>query len=321
MTKKKEIEVPVAIKGATASGWHNIQTFLRCPKEYQFSVVRGISQPKTLLPDPLAIGSLFHEGRAHWFKSGFPTGAAYWTKLKTYLNKSADTSNPPIRIEAINRTLSYLEQYCSHWAMRAKPKVLAAEYELLAAPLDPDDPASMNRTARLDDVGQYPEVQMKLCVGECKTTSVSVPDVVNEYTLHGQPMLQKKLWAMAKNGAAKHFKKWGPLTHVLLDIVVKGYGKEKCQFGRHALVITDYSMDWYTESLRGYINAANLIQYDTPVPRNITACTRLIGRGRVPCQYRDLCQFGRSAANRYVDKEGHGLSNPKYNDKETKPWE
>ncbi len=325
MTKKKQTKViEPAIRGASAAGWHNIQTFLRCPKEYQLSVIRKVSVPRTLLPDPLAIGSLFHEGRAHWFKSGFPTGPKYWETLKAYINKSADTQPVPIRAEAINRTLSYLEQYCTHWAMRAKPTVLDAEYELLASPLLDGDPASMNRTARLDDVGQYPEANMKLCIGECKTTSVGVDDCVNEYTLHGQPMLQFKLWQMAKNGAMKHTKKWGPVGHVLLDIVVKGYGKERCTFGRHALVITDYSMSWYINSLRRYIEAANEVKYDTDVPRNITACTRLSGRARVPCQYRELCQFGKPAANRYVDSKGDGLSNPKFNDPinyPVKPWE
>ena len=279
--------------------------------------------PRTLLPDPLAIGTLSHEGRAHWFQSGFPTGAKYWEKLKTYINQSADTSNPPVRSEAISRTLSYLEQYCTHWAMRTKPNVVAVEYEVGPAPLRPDDPLFMFRTARLDDVSQYPEANMKLCIGEYKTTSVGIDDAVNEYTLHGQPTLQYALWQASPNGDKKHNKKYGPISHILLDVTVKGYGKERCKFGRHAIAITPYVLDWYANSMRGYLKAAQLIAYDTDAPRNITACTRLIGRARVPCQFRDLCQFGRPAANRYVDKDGDGLGNPKYNNLDlypVKPW-
>jgi hypothetical protein len=318
--EKKDLFIAPAIKGASKAGWHNISTFLKCPKEYQMSMIRGISVPRTLLPDPLAIGQLFHEGRAHWFNSGFPTGAEYWGKLKTYINASADTSNPPIRPDAVTRTLSYLEQYCSHWAMRAKPTVVGVEYEI-EAPLRKDDPLYLHRTARLDDVSQYPEANGKLCIGECKTTSVGIDDAVNEYTLHGQPMLQYLLWQMSKKGHAKHGKKYGPLEYVLLDVIVKGYGKERCKFGRQAVPISQHSLNWYIQSMRGYLNAASLIDYDTTVPRNISSCTRLSGRARVPCQFRDLCQFGRSAAPRYVDKEGDGLSNPKYNSYPVKPWE
>lgn len=325
MTKKKTKQpdpkpspvIAPAVKGASVAGWHNISTFLRCPKEFQLSQVRGISTPRTQQPDPLAIGSLFHEGRSHWFQSGFPTGLPYWEKLKKYINKSADTSNPPIRIEAINRTLSYLEQYCSYWSMRALPTPVLVEKEVGPAPLAKDDPFHLFRTFRPDDISRYPEVQNNLCIGECKTTSVGIDDAVNEYTLHGQPMMQQIIWSMAKNGAAMY----GEATHVLLDVIVKGYGKEKCKFGRHAIPFTQFSQQWYIQSMRGYLRASQMIEYDTDVPRNITACTRLVGRARVPCQFRALCQFGKSAAARYVDRDGNGLANPKYKDYPVKPWE
>lgn len=311
-------EIEPATKGPSIAGWHSISTFLRCPKEYQLSQVRGISVPRTLVPDPLAIGSLFHEGRAHWFQSGFPSDTKYWEKLKSYIEKSADTSNPPMRVDAISRTLSYLSQYIAHWAMRTKPEPVIVEKDVGPAPLKKDDPFFFHRTFRPDDISYYPlEAGPKLCIGELKTTSVGVDDAVNEYTLHGQPMMQWLVWKMAKNGEAKY----GPVEHVMLDVVVKGYGKEKCTFARHPIRITNHSLDWYANSMRGYLRAASLVTYDTDVPRNITNCTRLIGRARVPCQFRDLCQFGKSAANRYVDREGHGLSNPKYKEYPVKPWE
>ena len=315
-------KIKPAVKGASKAGYHSISAMFRCPKEYQLSAIRQISVPRTLLPDPLAIGSLFHEGRAHWFQSGFPTGAKYWQPLISYINASADTSNPPIRQEAVNRTLSYLEQYCTYWAMRTKPNVVHTEYEVGPAPLAEGDPLYQYRTARLDDVSEYPEANYKLCIGECKTTSVSVEDVVNEYTLHGQPMLQYLLWQMSANGHKKHVKKHGPVNYVLLDVIVKGYGKERCQFGRHAIPFTDFSLDWYKQSMTWALEVANQMKYDTlEVPRIPTSCTRLVGRARIACPFRDLCRFGKGAANRYVDAEGHGLSNPKYNEYNVKPWE
>lgn len=300
--------------GASPAGWHRIAAKFECDKKYQLQEVWKIRQPAAATSDPLAVGSLFHMGRAHWFDSAFSTDARYASALDAYIRESALLMPLPVKDDAISRALSYLGQYIEYWSARAKPKVIGTEYDLKA----PVVPGFDDRTARLDDVSEYPEHSFKLCIGECKTTSESVNAVVNEYTQHGQPILQSILWEMATNGAAMH----GPADAVLLDVVVKGYGKEKCQFGRVPIRITQFQKDWFTASLWKHVSDAHGITTESAALRNPLSCTRQIGRMRVPCAYRDLCQRGKSAAVLYVDEQGDSVASPKYAERKgAKPWE
>lgn len=302
------------IQGASKAGWHKISTKLECDQKYKLQEVWGIRIPATMTPDALGVGALFHAGRAHWFDSGFPMGADYEQRLFAYLEDAAIRMALPVRDEALDKTKSYISQYITYWGARAKPTVIGTEYQIDAPLLGPgfDD-----RTARLDDVSYYPEHSLdKLCIGECKTTSVSVADVVKEYTLHGQPTLQTVLWMASKNGQAKH----GPADAVMLDVVVKGYGKEKCSFGRVPVRITERTRQWFMHSLMKHVHEASIMTVDTPVERRITACTRLIGRMRVSCPYQELCSRGKAAATMYVNASGHALTTAKY-DGEARPWD
>lgn len=301
------------VMGASPAGWHAIESKLRCDKLYQLLHIWKIRQPQYMTPDPLAVGGLFHVGRGWWFTNAFPTGAKAWAVLQDYVQDAALLMALPVREDAIRRTLNYLDQYCTYWSARAKPRVIGVEYDLKGAMLP-----GMERTARLDDVSEYPEASFKLCIGECKTTSESVAAVVNEYQLHGQIVKQDILWEIAENGERLH----GPADSVLLDVVVKGYGKEKCVFGRQAIRITNYTKNWYLPMLAKHVNEAGLMTTETPAMRNITACTRQIGRMRVPCPMRELCTRGKAAAVQYVDEKGTSLNDPSYvNRKGAKPWD
>lgn len=291
--------------GPSAAGWHAIQDFLRCPKEYQFRHVRKLRKPGLLTPDALAVGVLFHGARAHWFARGFPDPAD--SKWQEALNRTfvevASEQSLPVSLEAERRARHLFEAYSTHWFKMPRPKVVAAEYELGPAPLEKGDPFFLFRTARLDDVSRYPEAGGQLCIGESKTTSVGIKDAVNEYTLHGQTLLQFLLWKMAPQGEAKH----GPAAGVLLDVIKKPYGGDKPDFGRVFIPFTDWSLEWYADSMRGYLRAAAAVAEDTEVPRNVSACTRLIGRMRVPCEFRELCRMGKSASGLYVRGDGSSL--------------
>lgn len=302
-------KVPV---GASPAGWHKIESYLHCPTKYKLTHLWKIRRPQWQTPDPLAVGQLFHVGRAWWFDQKFPTGADAWAALQDHVREAALLNPLPVREDAINRTLNYLDQYCTYWSHRAKPTVVATEYALSGAVPGIIEP----RTARLDDISSYPEANFKLAIGECKTTSVSIKDCIQEYTLHGQPTLQQILWDISPEGKDKH----GPVEFVLLDIIVKGYGKEKCEFGRHAVRITPYTQAWFTESLAFAVDQSSKMTKETKTERRITSCTRLIGRMRVDCEYKDLCQRGQSAAVAYVDDTGTSIA--KYaKEKGPKPWD
>lgn len=303
--------------GASPRGWHAIVSKFLCDKKFQLEHRWKVHKPMTATPDALGTGGLFHQGRAHWFNSGFASDAKYQSQMHDFVREAALLYPLPVKEDVITRTLSYLDQYVEYWSARVRPKVLGVEYKLTANILGPEFD---DRTARLDDVSQYPDTApaWSNAIGECKTTSVSVADAVLEYTLHGQPVKQAILWEMAPEGERKH----GPIDFIMLDVIVKGYGKEKCKFGRVPIRITDYTKNWYLPMLARQVKEAEAITTETPVLRNITNCTRLIGRMRVPCEYMDLCQRGKSAAVAYVDEKGVALSNEKYTKREgAKPWD
>jgi hypothetical protein len=289
--------------GATEAGWHSIESMLKCPKEYQLRHVRGVREPQYILPDHFAVGSLFHAGRARWFTLRFATDAKAWDSIKEAVEHEASIQRLPVRMVAEQKVLQLLTLYCEHWSQRPKPKPLCAEYKLGPAPIKQGDPFMLHRTARLDDASYYPEANGKLCLGESKTTSGSINDCVNQYTLHGQPLLQLVLWKMAPQGEAKH----GKVAGVMLDVAQKPSGKNPAKFGRMFIPVPDFALSWYVDALRTYLRAAAQVDWDTEVTRNIAMCTRMEGRARLPCEFRELCSHGRSAATRYVLRNGESL--------------
>lgn len=309
----KKFSIAPPVTGASKAGWHEHESFLHCPKKYHLMQVWGVSKPEIGTPDALGVGQLFHAGRAHWFESGFQFGNDYLAQLHAYVEDAALRNALPVREEAITRAKSYLEQYIEYWGMRPKPRVIGAEYALSGRiPGLVED-----RTARLDDVSEWPETSMKLAIGECKTTSTTVADTVKEYELHGQPLKQDLLWRLSPEGAPKH----GDIAFVMLDVVVKGFGKEKCSFGRVPIRIYPFAREWYQKELARSIGVAkSLTKESVGVPRNITSCTRQYGRMRVDCPFKPLCRQGPAASTAYVDREGKSLSS--YINKEgPKPWD
>jgi hypothetical protein len=289
-------EVIVGPSGPTSAGWHSIESGFRCEKEYQFQHVRKVAQPQYQLPDHFAVGSLFHAARARWFALRFATDAKAWESISDAVKKEAVGERLPVTLKAEQLTLNIFAQYMEHWSHRVLPTPMLAEYEVGPAPLEKGDPFFLWRTARLDDVSKYPDGGKDLWIGEAKTGSDSVSSIINTYELHGQPLLQLILWKMSPQGEAKH----GPVKGVMLDAVQKGYGGDKCAFGRQGIVVTEHSLTWYIRSFKAKLRRLAQIDWDTDVDRNISSCIRAVGRGKFPCPYRDLCKFGKSASTNFV---------------------
>lgn len=305
--------------GVTSAGAHFTTPIVNCPKEHQYRHVRGIATPQSQEPDALAIGLQVHAGRACWFANGFRSDATAWANVQDAMEKELESLKLPSSMEARRRAQQYMHEYITHWSLRPLPEVIACEYKLGPTALDPKDPDFMWRTARLDDVSKYPEVNGKLCIGECKTTSGSFNDCINEYTLNFQTLLQPALWARDPKGEAL----FGPAAGVMLDMIQKGYGKTKSQFQRHFLPTPKFAMKWFPQHLKHYLKQMTHVTWDAEVPRKFTHCTRQIGRKRVACEFRDLCMHGREASMKYVFKDtGKSLLSWKPEPgKETPPWE
>lgn len=302
--------------GPSGLGFSEVESYLRCPKEYQYDKVRGIHRPTAQSPDYFAVGSFLHAGRARWLAEKQSTSAEVWDLIKTDVQKTREGLDLPCSDDAERIALRYIQEYIDHWSVRPKPDIVAVEHML--GPTRLDEGRATERTARLDDFGFYPEAQ-GLAIGECKTTSAAISDVANQYTLHGQPTLQKILWDMAPQGAATY----GPVKGMVLDVVQKGYGGKRCQFARLFVPIPERTAEWYKKELTNALFYKDTMTWNTDAERRITSCTRLVGRGRVACPYRELCLYGKSASLEYAFKDGRQLTEwqPTEPNELVNPWD
>lgn len=290
-----------------------------CPKEYQFRHVRRIHTPQVVTPEYFTVGAMFHAGRARWFAERFKLNESVWASIYEAVQEVALENKLPVKKEAEQKAMKLLTAYTAHYRTQPLPDPIAAEYKLGPTPLLPGDPFPLWRTARLDDVSRYPEAGGRLCIGESKTTSNPSPnDTIEQYTLHGQTMLQALLWKNDPNGE----KKYGPIEGILLDVTCKTYREgETPKFGRAFIPITDHQLGWFAKTLGGYLRASAGIDRNSDAPRNVSSCTRLTGRARVACEFRDLCRFGSSAAARFVIENGLSLKEwAKQHPSEVAPW-
>lgn len=309
--------------GASGLGYSEIEAYLRCPKEYQLAKVRGIGKPTSQTPDYFAVGSFVHAGRARWFAEKQALGDDVWEKIRADITKTRSEFPLPCSEDSERTALRYIQEYVDHWSVRAKPNIVAVEHMLGPVELSPvtedsDGGRGTSRTARLDDFGFYEEGGGKLCIGECKTTSGSITDVVNQYTLHGQVALQRILWDLAPQGAAMY----GQVAGTILDVIQKGYGGKKCQFARLFVPCDERVLLWAKQSLIYALEDKHDMSWDTDTERHVTSCTRLVGRARVACPFRDLCMHGRAGAIGFAFADGRSITDWKPSPGQmTPPWD
>lgn len=288
--------------GSSGAGYSELEPYMRCPKEYQLAQVRGISHPTSVTPDYFAVGSFVHAGRARWFASAQGLGDDVWQQIRADITATREGFPLPCNEQAERDALRFIHEYVDYWSVREKPKIVAVEHML--GPSDLLAGADSGRTARLDDFGFYPEANGALCIGECKTTTAPISDVANQYTLHGQPTLQRLLWDVAPQGAATY----GSVAGMVLDVVQKGYGGKRCQFARILVPHDDRVQLWAKSALARQTILKNAVTWDSEEERRITSCTRLIGKARIACGYRDLCQSGKAGAAGYVFRDGRRIT-------------
>lgn len=301
--------------GPSGLGWSEIEAYLRCPKEYQYAAVRRFSKPMHQTPDYFAVGSFLHAGRARWFAEKFDTGPETWTKIVADVDACRSGMPLPCSEEAYKLGLRYIAEYVEHWSVRERPEIVAVEHMLGPARLDPTDP-NTERTARLDDFGFYPEAGGRLMIGECKTTAGNISDVENQYALHGQPALQQLLWKLAPQGEAMY----GAVDGMVLDVIQKGV--KKCEFARIVVPVTERTQLFVKQGLARALKARASVTWNSEEERRVTSCTRLIGKARIACHYRDVCQHGKAATLGMQFDDGSLVSQWQPTEgKETAPWD
>jgi hypothetical protein len=300
--------------GASGIGWSELDPLANCEKEHQYANVRQIYKPTAESPDALAVGAFVHAGRARWFADKQSTSAETWQRIVEDITRTREGLPLPCSESAERDALRYVQEFVEHYSVRAKPNIVAVEHMLGPVNIGGDDTP---RTGRLDDFGFYPDAGDKLAIGECKTTH-SITDTLMEYSLHGQPVLQRILWSLAPQGEATY----GQVAGHVLDIIQKGYGGKKCSFMRIFVPLEPRVLEWGREYLVRLLNRRKEIGWDTPVVRNLKACTRLTGKARVACKFQNLCQYGKTAALEYAFRDGRGLpEHTPETGRETAPWD
>lgn len=297
--------------GATAKGWHAMETFAAyCPKEHQFDKVRQVQPRGDTLPNPLGIGLMLHAARAQWLNDGY-TGEL-WRKAMRGFHAEWERCNPrrPMTPDAFGIAERSFETYVKYWKLLPKPKVLAVEYELKPRALAPEAPEWAYRGARLDSVEQW---RGGIWIGEMKSTSESANAVADTYALHGQLLLQMALWG--KDEVAR----FGPLKGILLDVLKKANVTDNGKaYPRIAIPISNapHALTWFRKDFTTWVMQASLIDWNTSPERRMN-CMRPYGA----CKFRDICLRGRDGAMGFEFKDGQPLLEWKASaGKEVPPW-
>jgi hypothetical protein len=287
---------------ASPAGWHSIAEGFLCEQSWVFRELRKVRKLVKKGGSHFAVGTLFHAGRAAWFKGGFkPFSEVIVFKMAEDEEKETYSAQEKEGAHAL------LQDYMEHWAKFSKPRVLAVEHTFRADLFKATGKLGLfgRRTARLDDLSVYPEAGNRLAIGEAKTTSEPISKVITEYgPTHGQILMQA---AVVKGDPAA--RKYGPLSGVVLDVVRKKYNKSGggivgAECARHFTPHYTHALSWFSENLRLLASRLSVIDAKGVGLRNHTACQRPrrgeFGTNFYECEYATLCAHGKTGASEYI---------------------
>lgn len=287
--------------GASVAGWHAIESAFRCEQEWVFRQ-RGVHALVKGDPSAMHIGILVHAGRAEWFLRGFKS-----FPLAPVFEKAAHEDKLTLTDAVKENATVLVDAYLNHWSKRPLPKPVAVEKTFSARLFDAAGKLGIfgKRTARLDDVSVYPEAMNRLCLGELKTTSGTVAQLVEEYELHGQLGMQHAVFKKSLEGAVKLGEPWGHMLDVVIKKWAKGGGRivgAECQ--RVPMPMPDWYANYFAENLRRLCSMLAVQDIQAPAIRRLTSCSRPrrdeYGVHHYACEYRKLCRHGKTAGGEYV---------------------
>lgn len=296
--------------GASKKGWHSIQSFTICPKEFQLSKVRGIRARGVGVPEPLSVGLLLHVARAQWLADGFK-GDRWLEAMRLYASVYKQHEHRDLFPTAVETATKTFTAYVTYWGMRPRWKTLAVEHEIIPRALTPGDPEWAWRGARVDSVELH---NGKIWLGELKSTWEGPKGVHDLYKLNGQTLLQAALWSNLEEQ-----KFGGPLAGIALDVMLKAQGNKAGKaFPRIYLPMRDFehALTWFRPDMRTWIMQSSAITWNSTVERR-PVCERSWG----PCEFKDLCLLGRDGGVAYQLPDGTPLHKwEKKKGQEVPPW-
>lgn len=287
--RSKFFDMPTGHSGA---GWHAIESFIRCPKEYQFSAVRKIGQHRPFIPGPLSVGLLLHAARAQWLHDE-RKGELWREAMERYAAKT-EAEEGKLSPGSLSAAAGYFAGYSAYWKVRPVTGVLAIEHYMSPRGISQNAPVWAFRTARYDSIEKW---RGKTWIGELKSTSDSGNRLTEQYTLHGQLLLQMALWGEEEDDT------FGPLEGVLIDPILKrsagGAGGPRIEIRKSECAA---ALTWFRKDLKTWLMQAQSVDWDA-APERRPNCMRAYG----PCEFRGLCLKGRRGANQFVLENGKAL--------------
>jgi len=301
--RPKFFDMPTGHSGA---GWHAIESFIRCPKEYQFAQVRRIKRGSPFIPAPLSIGLLLHAARAQWLYDE-RKGDLWKEGMQRYAAKT-EAEEGKLAPGSMQAARDLFVGYESYWKVRPTTQVLAIEHLMSLRGVRSGAPAWAFRTARYDSIEKW---RGKTWIGELKSTSDSANRLSEQYALHGQLLLQMALWGEEEDDT------FGPLEGVLIDPMLKrgaSVGAPRIEIRKSEC---EHALSWFRKDLQMWLLQAQMVDWDAGVERKPN-CMRTYG----PCEFRGLCLKGRKGANPFVLENGKALVTwQPSSGQTTPPWE
>ena len=298
--------------GHSGLGWHQISSFVECPKKYQFQTVRQIGLASEYTPDYFSYGTLAHGARAQWLMDG--RRGDNWKRQIRRLAERMGEAGEMVDHAVIRDVLRDFQLYTEFWAVRPTTETLAIEHRLDPRGLVPDAPPWLHRTSRFDSVARW---QRGTWIEEFKTTATGSKRVQELYSTDGQIFLMMSLWSELE------IKKWGELEGVLIYPLVKGrkwkVGAPPIPIRRKAVL---HGLEDFKRDFPFWVMASGTIQWNDRVEKRRTACVGKHG----PCPLIEMCTRGRDGAAKYVFTDGpqKGESVMKWKPtqgKEVPPWD
>lgn len=288
--------------GPSPNGYHSYASYLKCPRKHSLEKLKVHKTAGVVVPAYFTEGTLAHAGRATFLARGSIFNEAVASDVYAAMAQAeqaekakVEAKNQRIDEEALPKARQYITEYMDYYRVRARPSILATEQLVEHDVLIPKVGSYEPMSARLDDVGFYHEAGGRLCIGECKTTSGRINDVVAEYTLHPQILTQQWLYNNSPLAEA-----YGPIQGTMLDIIKKGYKDKPCEFHRHYLPYNAALAKKAVTTLAVWKFSASAMGNYIGTP-NYGSCTVRKADRTYACEYRDLCLMGKDARLDYVN--------------------
>ena len=173
--------------GPSTHGWHKLSLAMRCPRLYAWNK----QHPKDEFREPLAKGSLVHQGLAHFYQRmkcahlGEDPDVYYTPteSIRVLAEQEAIRTGHPEWVNWIEFAQQAVEQYQMYWG-EEEFRVVSVEHELWANVRDDKHDAVYPHTQRADLITE--DKEGNIMIWDHKTTARMTSSTTANYSISGQ---------------------------------------------------------------------------------------------------------------------------------------